>query len=71
MVFVHAPVGENHNIGPAAVSLVAADKQHVQSPLQGGVFIIQQRDNTAFQSGHIQRLDLHQLHAGKNGAVQL
>ena len=71
MVFVYAPVGEDHDIGPAAVGLVAADKQHVQSPLQRGVFIVQQRDNTAFQPGHIQGLDFHQLHSCENGAVQL
>ncbi|MPM52524.1 hypothetical protein SDC9_99284 [bioreactor metagenome] len=40
VVFIHAPVGENQDIRPLAVSPVAVDKQAVQRVLQGHAGIV-------------------------------
>ena len=71
MVFIHAPVGQNQNIGSVAVCPVAVDEQTVQRVLQGHAGVIQQRDGFYAETGVVHIANFHQVHGGQNGVADL
>ena len=40
MVFIHAPVGENQDVGPVLIGPVHVDKEPVQGVLQGHGLVV-------------------------------
>ena len=71
MVLIHAPVGEDDDVGPLCVGPVAADKELVQRLLKRGVLEIEKGDHSALKARAVQGLDLHHVHAGEDGVFHL
>ena len=59
MVLIHAPVGEDDDVGPLRVGPVAADKELVQRLLKRGVLEIEKGDHS------------HHVHTGEDGVLHL
>ena len=71
MVFIHAPVGENQNVGTIFVGPVTGHKQMVQRPVQPGILIIEDGHGFHFEAGPVHVLDFQQIHIGEDGVVDL
>ena len=71
MVFIHAAVGQDQDVGAVAVGAVAADEQPVQRTVQRRGLVIQQRDGLHREAGALHVLDLHQIGVAEDRAFQL
>ena len=71
VVFVHPPVGQDDDIGPAAVSPVGGQLHLVQRPLQGHIFEVQQGHRLHAEAGPVHVFDLQHIHRGEDGVVDL
>ena len=71
MVLIHAPVGEDDDVGPLCIGPVAAHKELIQRLLKRGVLEVEQRYHRALKSRPVQGLDLHHVHAGEDGIFHL
>ena len=71
MVFVHPPVGEDDHVGPVPVGPVHLHKELVDGALQGGIGVVQQAHRSYPEPRALHGLDLHQLHRGDDGILDL
>ena len=71
MVFIHPPVGEDDHIGPCPVGPVTLHKELVEGGFQGGVLVVQQAHRLHPEAGALHGANLHQLHGGDDGVVDL
>ena len=71
VVFIHAPVREDQNVGAFLVGTVHVDKQPVQGVFQRGALVVEQGDGLHMEAGPVHIPDLHQVHGGENGVVDL
>ena len=71
MVFVHAPVGEDQDIGALLVGPVHVDEQPVQGVFQGRALVVEQGDGLHAEAGPVHVADLHEVHGGEDGVVDL
>ena len=69
VVFVHPTVGQDQDGGPLAVGLVHLDKQLLQHPVHGGIFIVKDGDRGHLEAGAVHGLDLQQVQVVQNGVV--
>ncbi len=69
MIFIHTPVGEDHDINAIPVSTVHFHKQSVNGPLKAGIFIINDGDDLHFKPVFFHALDLHQIRVGQYGII--
>ena len=71
MVLIHPSVREDQDVRPLLVRPVTGDKKALHRALQRGSFIVEQRDGLDLELGIIHVPDLHQVHAGENGVMDL
>ena len=69
MVLIHATVGQDDDVGAVLISLVALDKEMVDSLFQGRCLVEQKRNGLNFETGAIHVLYLQQVDTGENGVL--
>ena len=71
MVFIHTPVRKDQDVRPLFVCAVTGYKETFYGTLQRGPLVIEQGDGRNFELWMIHVPDLHQIHTGQNGIVDL
>ena len=71
VVFIHAPVGEDDDVGALPPGTVHRQGQVVQCPVQGGVFIVEDGHGLHLEAGLFHGLDLHHVGGGEDRVVDL
>ena len=71
MVFIHAPVREDQDIGSPAVSPVTGDKKPFHRVFQRGALVVQQGNRLNLEAGVVHMPDFQQLHGGENRVFDL
>ncbi len=71
MIFIHAPVGEHHDIHTVPVGTIHLHKQPVNGALQAGVFVIGDGNHLHLEALRLHTLDFHQIRIGQNRIMNL
>ena len=71
MVLVHTAVRQDQDVGAVFIGPVRLHEQPVQGVCQWGALVVQQRDGLRTEAGPVHVADLHQVHRGEDGVVDL
>ncbi len=71
MVFVHATVRKDDDVGAVPEGPVCGDPHLVERALQRGVFVVEDRYGFHPKAGQFHRADLHKIQTGKDGMMHL
>ena len=71
VVLIHAPVGQDEDVGTLLIGPVHIDEQLIQGVCQGRALVVQQGDGLHMEAGAAHVPQLHQIHGGQNGVVDL
>ena len=69
MVFIHAPVGKNHNVGALSVNLIHLYKQPLHGPRKLGGFIVSGRNHCHLKAFLLHIFDFQQIGVCENRVI--
>ena len=71
VIFIHAPVRENDNVGALLIGPVHIHHQTVQGVGQRGSLVVQQGNGLHMEARAVHMPNFHQVHRGQNGVLDL
>ena len=71
VILIHAPVRENDNVGALLIGPVHIHHQTVQGVGQRGPLVVQQGDGLHMEARAVHISNLHQVHGGEDGVLNL
>ena len=71
VVLVHAPVGQNEDVGALLIGPIHVDEELIQGVFQRRTLVVQQGDGFHMEAGAVHVTNFHQVHGGQDGVVNL